>query len=136
MNTKEIAAQIAQSLAPCVACGELIDTWPDADPSEPGMRVIYSARDALFAGICSAGHINEFNLAEAKAGEFVAHDLTERTLGRFVPQDECKHEKSRYINLPDGQTVPSSSGMIVGPEIISFCGLCGNRSVRRGKAKK
>jgi len=133
VNTKDLAVQISQALSPCLSCGEFIDCWPEADPSEPGLKVVYIARDALFVGMCPSGHINEFHLAEAKAGEFVAHDVTERTLGRFVPQSECTHEKHVFAQVPSGQTVPGIDGMIVGPKTVKYCGLCGMRKVHVGK---
>ena len=133
MNTKDLAVQISQACVPCVTCGEFIDCWVEVDPSEPGMKVMYSARDALFGGMCSAGHVNEFYLPEVKAEEYVAHDVTERTLGRFVPQDECKHERHVFSQVPSGTTVPGIDGMIVGPETVKFCGLCGMRKVHTGK---
>ena len=133
MNPKDLAVQIGQSLAPCVACGDLIDIWPEADPSEPGMKVIYSARDALFVGICGSGHINEFYLSEAKAGEYLAHDITERTLGTFTTQEDCPHKRHVFMQVLANQQIPSSSGLIVGPVTVKFCRDCGMRKVHEGK---
>lgn len=133
MNTKDIAVHIAQSFAPCVTCGEFIDAWPVADPSEPGMRVIYVARHALFVGVCSHAHINEFYLPEAKAEEYVAHDVTERTLGTFTPQSECKHKSHTFAQIPSGQAAPGIDGLIVGPATVKFCYDCGFRKVHEKK---
>ena len=129
MNTKDLAVKIAEFLPECRSCGDLIDTWPDADPSEPGMKVIYSARDALFVGVCSNGHINEFYLPEVKAEEYVAHDVTERTLGKYTPQDECEHKNHRFIQMKDGENAPGIDGVIYGPATVKFCGSCGMRKV-------
>jgi hypothetical protein len=133
VNMRDIGAKITLSLVTCRTCEERIDCWPDADPSEHGQKLIYSAREGLFGGICSLGHINEFYLPEAKAEEYVAHDITERTLGKFTQQDECGHEKHTFMQVPGGLEIPSNTGMIVGPTTVKFCGLCGNRSVHEGK---
>lgn len=131
VNAKEIAGLIQSSFPACRSCDELIDSWPEADPSEPGARVVYVARSALFVGICSRGHLQEFYLAEAKAGEYIAHDVTERTLGKYTPQEECPHDRTAIEEIKDGETRPADPPL-VGPLRVKFCGDCGKRTpVRR-----
>ena len=135
MNVTEMTASIVESLPACVTCGDVIDIWPDADESERGRKLIYSARDALFAGCCQSGHVNEFYLSEVKEEEYTPHDLTERTLGRFTPQSECPHKRHVFCQIQDGQQVPGIDGMIFGPATVKFCGSCGMRKVHKGKTR-
>jgi hypothetical protein len=127
MDIPKLRLSIMEKYPGCRACEECIDTWPDADPSEEDAKVVYVARSGLFVGICSQGHVNEFYLPEVKAGEIVAHDVSERTLGRFTTQDECGHEKSIVHDLPEDQIVPAKDGPIEGPAKVRYCGLCGMR---------
>lgn len=133
MNVREIAAQIVEAFPECRACGQLIDCWPAADGSAPHERLMFVAQEKLFAGICSLGHINEFYLDEAKEGQYVPHDITERTIGRFVSQDECGHDKHVFCQIKEGDQVPSVDGLVIGPAIVKFCGLCGMRKLHEKK---
>ena len=127
MNINELRYAIESSFTKCRSCGETIDSWPDADKSEPGRKVVYIPREALFVGLCSNGEINEFYLAEVKAGEISAHDMTERTLGQFVAQADCKHAKMDGFEVPSGGSVPTINGAIEGPAKVKQCRACGFR---------
>lgn len=124
MNLNELRYAIESSFVGCRTCNEPVDGWPEADPSEPGHKVIYVAREALFVGMCQQAHVNEFFLAEVKAEEIVAHDVTERTIGRFVSQEDCTHAKSRPFQLDAGETIRTAKGLVEGPASGTYCTLC------------
>ena len=123
----EIKGQIQASFTKCLECEEIIDCWPDADLSEPGNKVIYVAREAIFVGVCHRGHYTEFYLAEARAGEVIPHYPTERTLGRPVPQADCIHGNRREQEIGAGMIVMTESGPFEGPGTVIYCGNCAAR---------
>lgn len=125
MNLNELRYTIESSFSGCRTCEEPIDSWPDVEPkADPGHKVMYIARDAVFVGICSSGHVNEAYLAEVKADEIVLHDVTERTCGKFIPQTECTHAHRAKFQIGAGEAMPSSDGVIEGPATGFVCGLC------------
>lgn len=136
MNTNELRATIETSFCTCAQCEERIDAWPDADESEPDKKIIFVAQSKLFVGICPNGHVNEWTLARAKAGETAPEDVTVRTLGRFVKQEDCTHGRRAEVDVPAGKSVPTAEGMIEGPAKIWVCGWCLRRERLTAKNKK
>ena len=129
MNVNDMKGKIQASFVGCVECGldhhvDLIDGWPDADPSEPGNKIIYNTRDGAFVGICNRGHVNLFFLNEAKANEFIPHMMTELTLGREVSQAYCLHSRTFEFKVPEGQATPGPDGPIRGPVKGRVCAWC------------
>ena len=102
MNVNDLRYAIESSFCTCAQCDSRIDEWPEADASEPGRKVIYVSRDALFVGMCEKAHVNEFYLGEVKAEEYRAHDITERTVGWLVKQEECPHPRKVTFEIPAG----------------------------------
>lgn len=127
MNLNELRYAIESSFVGCRTCNEPIDTWMEGDPSERGHKVLYHAQIAAFGGACQNGHINEFYLAEVKAEEIIAHDITERVLGEYKSQEDCPHRKRQPQVLGEGEAVPSPTGIIEGPAKIIMCYACGRR---------
>lgn len=137
MNIQHLRYEIESSFSSCAQCDSTIDSWFDADSSEPGHPVVYSARDALFAGMCESGHVNEFYLSEVKAGEIKAHDITERTLGRLVKREDCTHAMKVDFALAPGESVRTEDGIVEGPAKMQACKWCHARfKVEAGKAKR
>lgn len=117
MNIKELAVQIVDSRPVCRSCREHSEGWCDT----PEGKLLYSPKNAVFGGICTNGHMNEFYLAEAKAGHYEPHDITERTIGKYVPQAECGHGKKDRVRVPEG--VEHQGKPVSGT--VTYCGLCG-----------
>ncbi len=129
MNINALKGEIQASAVGCVECGldqevDLIHDWPDADHSEPGNKVIYNARDGAFVGICNRGHGIVFFLAEAKAGEYIPHMMTELTLGREVRQSDCLHGRTFEQEIPEGGSTPGPNRLIYGPCKVKVCAWC------------
>jgi len=127
MDIHFLRAQVETSEVRCPTCEAPIDEWLEADPSEPGRRVVYMPRLALLGGVCPIGHLVELYVAELKAMEFIPHDVTERTLGRYVSQKDCTHGQKFSMAIGEGQRVCTEAGMIEGPADLSMCAWCGWR---------
>lgn len=136
MNLNELRYAIVSSFCCCAQCDEKIDAWPDADASEPDHKVIYMPTLKAFAGICSNGHMNEWTLARAKAGETAPEDVTVRTCGRFVKQENCVHGTRTEVSISEGQQVITADGVLEGPVKIWMCGWCGRRERLSEKNRK
>lgn len=135
MNINILRGQIQASFCSCAQCESRIDEWPDADASEPGQKSIFNARLQRFVGLCPNGHMNEWLLSDVISGELQPKDVTFRTLGKFVPQSECSHEKKMNADIPEGSAIPSADGLIEGPAFIAMCLACGQRRRRSGILK-
>ena len=136
MNLNELRYQIESSFTTCAQCDSRVDEWPDADTSDPGHQVIYFPRLRAFAGICPAGHMNEWTLDRAKTGETTPEDVTVRTIARFVKQDDCTHGKRTEVDLPAGSKTVTADGTLEGPVKIWMCMWCGRREQLTAKNKK
>lgn len=136
MNTNELRFAIESSFTKCAQCDSKVDEWPDADASEPGHPVIYVPQLRAFAGVCPAGHMNEWTEARAKAGETAPEDVTVRTCGRFISQENCTHARKGERYIPEGQQVVTADGPIQGPSKIWMCGFCGRRGLLTTKKSK
>ena len=124
MKIEEAKAVLLASFATCATpgCLELIDQWPDADADDG--TLLYIPRLAVFAGTCSRGHFNEANLAEVKAGEVAFRDVTERTLGHYVTQEDCTHGRKEVGDVPAGTTIMTMHGHVTGPAKFVHCHYC------------
>jgi hypothetical protein len=136
MNINELRYAIESSFCKCAQCEEKVDTWPDADESDPGHPVLYVPQIKMFVGICPNGHMNEWTLKRAKAGETAPEDVTVRVLGRFVSQENCTHGRRGTRDIPEGHRVVTAEGVVEGPAEIWMCGYCGRRERLTTKNEK
>jgi len=136
MNLNELRFGIESSFCTCAQCDSRVDEWPDADGSEPGHPVVYIPQTKVFTGICPSGHMNEWSLARAKAGETAPEDVTVRVLGRFVSQENCTHGKRGEFHLEEGHRLVTAHGVVKGPADLWMCGYCGRRERLTAKNEK